>query len=1009
MAEDGTKFKGMFYLTKSASDSDGLGLSSSATDTEISTVLLTKIQNSMNYDYLYVIHDNAQNIQSFEKFEYSEYMVSETETHRSWLSTDTVVNFWTSSTKIILIRPYNNENYEFGSTYDIYIYDTIWVYSETVNDDWVNLGSTISLTRADSGIEQKIHFTAFKFSKINSEVSTNREYYTMTENVEDNISASISVTPIVTYDSENAFAYDIQANEQITFNFIRKNPYGKIHIFNKDTGKFEEHSLPYDSAADDRLWCNRKWIAHLTEFINRWQVRSDGCVMTYTPLDSTLQYPFSRNVYIKSFSHKESIDSPEITAGSLDLQVGSMTGDAVRSDEMGMYASGFNNPVDFKDMYIKMTSSDKNAEYILYSEAFKTSDGKYHNINCVSSYSLKGGPEQPFEYLIMYISKKRLSVVAPDLANDIVAGKNLITLNAMGKGTYMVTKCSTSNNDYKITAYSLYEIYQSSKLNNPIPFGQNTDATPLSVILAILKASDLKYGADDVPTVFTDENIYFAYRNSNNKWDKTYSCSFGNDASVWYILSVCALRLNCKIWFSNFKAYIIDTTLSKEMIDNTATYGVSKSGNINEKNIKLIQTLYLNSTETYPLSPTYTELQFQKSVCGKVSLGDEGAETIHNSVFVQFNSNKDPRIRSESTREVDTNLLMTNGYSPGETRTCLTPLTYNANGYKIDVTKDDMIAKSQSKYGVKEVTYNIPEISIYDADAIATNVAETNCDSEQSIGFTLKESHREMSSSGTDYNMYWQKFFPSIIYVRTIVDHSHDLMDSNLSNFPYSVTSNQISITESNFNTNMEFKVGYEGKFTIKATIASSSVKVPYTYRLYKFASTEYTEQTLYADVPVTVVTGISMTYSANNSHVFNQNGRRATEVVVSESAAYMGENNKIIYEASLSEIRESVYVMLAKYVSSGQLQVVTVARKGMFGGVTPMSYSTLTTQPSYTEGTRMNLFISDQRQEMPNKLTLSTYEHNFPDGTTEYWFGIIKPTDVSQNSSEIANAINNH
>ena len=64
--------------------------------------------------------------------------------------------------------------------------------------------------------------------------------------------------------------------------------------------------------------------------------------------------------------------------------------------------------------------------------------------------------------------------------------------------------------------------------------------------------------------------------------------------------------------------------------------------------------------------------------------------------------------------------------------------------------------------------------------------------------------------------------------------------------------------------------------------------------------------------------------------------------------------------------------------------------------------------QSTLTKGAKIIFRIKNSRIKMPNKLCLSTYEHNFPEGTTKYWFGIMKPTDITQNTSEVHNAIFN-
>ena len=686
-----------------------------------------------------------------------------------------------------------------------------------------NTGSTIILSKKeDNGVISSIHMTLFKDDAVKNNTITGARYSTITENVTDNISASVSVTPIVTYDAENAFAFDIQANEQISFNFIRKNPAGSYHKMINGTPAVTP--LPDDSSDDDRLWSNRRWVNELVKLVNRWQAESDGCILTYEPIDPALQHGFSVNVFLRNVTHTMSINSNEIVKGSIDAQVGSMTGDAIRASDSGTSLEGYNDKINFEDMSVCMTSSDGLSTYTLYRKGILI-NGEKHDLNCVSSYTLKGGPEQPFEYLVMEISKKRLSVVAPNLLNDIIAGRNRVTLNAMGKGTFIVTKCSTSSTTYKIIAYSTCEIYRSTSINQTVfKFGGETLTTPFNIIYTILTTQrEVGMGSNITPVYFTADTIKYAFFASNNVWGHTRDeCSFSNNSSSWYIISVCALKLNCKVWFSDGYAYLIDPTITQPMLAYPEQYGITT--NIAHYNSH-ISKIYLNESEPYPLSATDTERKFSKSVCDTISLGDEGAETICNFIKVQFDSEKDGR---------NSAALKKGNYMRGLTATCLIRPA-GSNRYVVDTSSNQKIAQSQAKYGIKQIVYKIPEIGNVDADDIAIKVAESYCDGEQSVGFKLKEMHIERNQQGAVTTKYWQKYFPSFTQVDSIIDYSNDLVLSNRSNY-----------------------------------------------------------------------------------------------------------------------------------------------------------------------------LINGERPAMPNKLCLSTFEHNFPEGTTKYWFGIMKPTDITQNTSEISNAIYN-
>lgn len=800
-----------------------------------------------------------------------------------------------------------------------------------MSDYWSdeNLGSTIILSREKDGVIERVHMNVFKDDTVSSSgTTTQRRYGTTTQAVSDEINVSVSVTPIVTYNAENAFVFDLQATEKISFSFTRKNPTGIIHVMNNNV--MTEMPLPWDASSDDRHWSNRTWMNKLRNFIDCWQTDSDGCKLTYEPLDDTLQAAIpSLNVYVQTLQYNMNTSSNEVVNGTLTLQVGSMTADAADASDSNVQIAGYNDPIDFKDMTIIMSSSDGLAKYILYCKGKEDASGNIVDLNCVTEYHLKGGPEQPFEYLKMSISKKRLSVVAPNLMNDIIAGRNRIELDAMGTGQFIVTKCSSTSTTYTITAYSIYEIYRSLPVNNRILFGNGVNTTPYNVIFRILSTRNtVGTGSDISPVYFTQDNIRYAFFNKNNVWSVAHQYAFSNDASAWYVMSVCALRLNCKIWFSDNYAYIVDTSITEDMLASPRGYGITTNmGGYSSH----ISKLYLNTSDPYPLFATDTERNFSKSVCDMISLGDEGAETICNSVRIQFNKSLDDRDVDELTR---------GGYASGVTATGLTSIlntVTNVSAYQPDVTPYPLIAQSQSKYGIKETVYKIPEIGDEDADAIAVNVANSYCDGEQSVGFKLKEAHKDVNNNIV--NKHWQKYFPTFTQVDEIYDYSNDLVLSNMSNFLCTETS-EFTITNLNCYSDHTFYVPKRTIFRIFATKTSLSVS------------------------------GIKdiVVYDANDQDITSE-----TSISIVNSYTFSG---KTVYSIDIV-VERPCYLNMYSYPVSVSL------KKIIFN-------------------------LKDSRVEMPNKLCLSTFEHHFPEGTTTYWFGIMKPTDITQNTSEIHNAMYN-
>lgn len=141
--------------------------------------------------------------------------------------------------------------------------------------------------------------------------------------VSDDIKSNVLVTPIVTYDADNAFAFDTGSTENITFSVVRRCP-NPLDPTEMD-----------DTSIDSTKWSNRKWMLELTSVINRWQMKTDGCTLTYTPIVQTYdptsetytdvyQRTISANAYIKTISISYDTSSHEILRAQIIASVGSM-------------------------------------------------------------------------------------------------------------------------------------------------------------------------------------------------------------------------------------------------------------------------------------------------------------------------------------------------------------------------------------------------------------------------------------------------------------------------------------------------------------------------------------------------------------------------------------------------------------------------------------------------------------------------------------------------------------
>ena len=312
------------------------------------------------------------------------------------------------------------------------------------------------------------------------------------------------------------------------------------------------------------------------------------------------------------------------------------------------------------------------------------------------------------------------------------------------------------------------------------------------------------------------------------------------------------------------------------------------------------------------------------------------------------------------------------GYKSGVTATGVSRLKVNSAvtptyRYSQDVTANPLLKQSQAKYGVKETTYKIPEIGVTDANDIAAKVAESYCDSEQSIGFKVKEMHIERDSQGAIGDKYWQKYFPSFTQVDEIYDYSNDLIISNMSNFPCAKTS-KFKPSNTTYDDDRTIEVPRGTVFRIEPM-----------------------------DIPTIII------YNNWQAGVGYYTSSNPPEGFYTSLKVFDMNDRDISNEVSITIINDGEEGSTGMNYPVFDIRIDRPCYMRMFE-----SYITLLGAKRYNVGGKLMFTIKNERKKLPNKLCLSTFEHNFPEGTTKYWFGIMKPTDISQNSSEISSALYN-
>ena len=390
--------------------------------------------------------------------------------------------------------------------------------------------------------------------------------------IQESFQKSGSTIPLVSMDAENAIVIESKTSKVITIGFSRKNP-----------------SYISNGSSNTNYWSNAHWMTLVSKAINRWQCRTDGFELTYEPAsDNPYIAPIDENGYVRNFNVAYEEGNPEKLKGSFEFHVGTMY--------VGSKAPS-NSETSRKqdDFQILLYSADGTKQYPLLGK-----DSSGNVINCVDSYTIHGGPEAPFEYVTMSIPKKELKQFAPGLfegdSEGIIAGKNRLTISAIGTSFMTVTKVGLSNNRYTITAYCDAERVRGYSLS------ADAELPPASWIEKIIGGNQYGLSYD-----IGDPNSYVASYNKNLS-SEIGNIKFVKGTNVWYILQVCAMCVCARVFFADNKAFVVD------YVNRGSSYPVWVSG--------------------IDLHPSSGSALYSGATLGDVDLGDEGIDTIVNTVSI---------------------------------------------------------------------------------------------------------------------------------------------------------------------------------------------------------------------------------------------------------------------------------------------------------------------------------------------------------------------------------------
>lgn len=354
-------------------------------------------------------------------------------------------------------------------------------------------------------------------------------------------------------------------------------------------------------------------------------------------------------------------------------------------------------------------------------------------LNYITEYRFQGGPEQPIRYLEMKVNKNDIDLAFPNLIDSIVEGKTRMIIDAVGGGTFVITKIWLNDNTYELVATGIEITLNTASLDSTDVANINaTNLDPPAVVNAIfqrwkdtLNLTTQAEGFDD------DYEIYFSSslsptRNpsvSDPNYDPTAinQITFKENMPTLVAINMCALMDNAFIFFANRNGVNTMYYVSYEDINPLAYNPAdsSKNGVVN---------LYPRMDSQY-INYTKFDLMMFKRLMGMSSKRSEGSETIVNTQFV------------------------------------------STDGSQGEWTDNDSYDMYGDYTGVQVISDMI--VTSY-AQLIAKNIVRRYKDPTRSITITLSEVGSDSGGTG------WDEAIPIFSYAKKIVDNVNNITLENV-------------------------------------------------------------------------------------------------------------------------------------------------------------------------------------------------------------------------------------
>lgn len=405
----------------------------------------------------------------------------------------------------------------------------------------------------------------------------------------------------------------------------------------------------------------------------------------------------------------------------------------------------------------------------------------------VVNYRFQGGPEQPIRYLEMRVNKNDIDSAYPELMHSIVEGKTRLLIDAVGGGTFIITKIWLNENEYDIVATGIEVTLNTATLSSAdVTTIDATSHDPPVIVKTIFDrwraTLNLTGDANNTyavgsETYSDDYEIYFSNSLLTTRTPPNYKIRFKENMPTLVALNMCALMDDAFIFFARRNGVNTMYYVSYDDI-NPLAYNPgdeTKNGVVN---------IYPRMDSQYT-EYTRFDLMMYKQLIGMSSKNSEGSETIVNNQIVSMENGRGESFSLESNRmygdyagvQVISDMMVsydwTNHYSTYEDYRNLASVS-DYVGYYVDYNSVKTLVTDANKSSLNitagtTVAYVITNTS----RIISDNLVKRYKDPTRSITVTLSEVKSDGSGSG------WEEAIQPFSYAKKIVDNVNNITLTN--------------------------------------------------------------------------------------------------------------------------------------------------------------------------------------------------------------------------------------